>query len=468
MNEQLRPIESIMWRVGSDPTLRMTVGTLMFLDRSLRVADLEQRLVAAAARTPRLRQRPDDLLRARPWWIEDDDFDVGHHLRSVGVASGSTRAILDLVAMLDAMPFDPDHPPWDVTLIEGLDGGHAALHFRAHHVLTDGLGALRLTGALFDEVEWPRSLQAAPPEERAGVDASPNRERGRATVTVDLGTAIRPLRQRVDAARDFRLLDSTVRSLQRGLDLANSISRQLMVTGGPLSPLFGDTSMMSHFEIFSAERARTEARSLGGSRNDVLVTAAAIALGLYHGRMGKPCSELRLATPAVRGRAHEAGGNWFAPARVVVPTHATSSARLFGMVADRLAQARHEPALRVTEPVAWAISRLPKRMILPALHAQADAVDFSATALPGLRHPRHICGALIETMYPFGPRLGCPLNITAFGNNDRLDVGIALDPAAITDTNGFLSSMREAFEMLAPDAAASAAPERNAVAETIP
>jgi hypothetical protein len=270
-------------------------------------------------------------------------------------------------------------------------------------------------------------------------------------VTIDLTKATQPLRRRVNAARDVDALDTVVRGLQRGLDVANSVSRQVMVTGGPLSPLFDDHSMMSRFEVFSVPRARNASRALGGSRNDLLVAAAASGLGRYHERMGEPCSELRLATPAGHGRGHEVGGNWFVPARVEVPTGAGHPGPLFGMIAERLAQARSEPALRLSTALAWAISRLPTRLVLPALHAQADSVDFAATALPGLRHERHIAGSLVEAMYPFGPRLGCPVNITALGNDDRLDVGIALDPAAITESDVFLRSLKEAFEMFSPD-----------------
>ena len=87
-------------------------------------------------------------------------------------------------------------------------------------------------------------------------------------------------------------------------------------------------------------------------------------------------------------------------------------------------------------------------MLIPALQAQAGTVDFVATAIPGLRGSGRICGARIETSYPFGPRLGCPVNLTAFGNNDRLDVGIALDPAAITEPAVFLECLDEAFAAL--------------------
>ena len=42
------------------------------------------------------------------------------------------------------------------------------------------------------------------------------------------------------------------------------------------------------------------------------------------------------------------------------------------------------------------------------------------------------------------------MNLTAFGNEDRLDVGIALDPAAITEPAVFLECLDEAFAALAP------------------
>ena len=115
------------------------------------------------------------------------------------------------------------------------------------------------------------------------------------------------------------------------------------------------------------------------------------------------------------------------------------------MVVERLAQARAEPALQVAATLAATLGRLPSRVLLPALHAQAESVDFAATTLPGLRGERHLCGALIEGAFPLGPRLGCPMNITAFGNGDRLDVGVALDTAAFTDPDHLVACLQDAF-----------------------
>ena len=250
----------------------------------------------------------------------------------------------------------------------------------------------------------------------------------------------------VNAARDVDLVDSAVRGVQRALDVANSVSRQMMVTGGPLSSRPAARSLLSHFEVISVDGARAASLALGGSRNDLLVAAAANGLGRYHDKLGQPTTELRLATPTSQRGEHEAGGNWFAPARLEVPTSVARPGPQFGVVVERLAQARREPALQVASTLAATLGRLPTRLLLPALHAQADSVDFAATALPGFRGTRHICGSLIEASYPLGPRLGCPMNITAFGNDDRLDVGIALDSVAIAEPDLLIECLHEAFD----------------------
>ena len=250
----------------------------------------------------------------------------------------------------------------------------------------------------------------------------------------------------INAARDVDPVDSAVRSVQRALDVANSVSRQLMVTGGPLSSRPAARSLLSRFEVISVEGARAASLALGGSRNDLLVAATAAGLGRYHEQLGQSSPELRLATPTSQRRDHEAGGNWFAPARLEVPTSIGRPGPQFGVVVERLAQARREPALHVASTLAATLGRLPTRLLVPALQAQADSVDFAATAVPGLRGVRHICGSRIEASYPLGPRLGCPMNITAFGNDDRLDVGIALDPAALTQPDLLIDCLTDAFD----------------------
>ncbi len=470
-----------MWGVGRDTSLRMIVSNLILLDRMPTRSDLADRLAIAAAAAPRLRQRPDALpgIRTRPAWVEEESFDAGRHIRTMAVpVPGEHRQVLDLVTLLEPSPFDPSMSPWDVTIIEGLAGGRAALYLRAHHCLTDGLHGVSILRMLVD-----RAAKAAPPPEPAHVEAeapvvndnaeveivvdlTPRRRPGTVSVTIDIAGAIHPFANGVSAAANSMSaaantmsaaangvsaalrsdpFDTAVRGMQRSLDVANSVSRQVVVTGGRLSPLTPSQSMNTRFETFSVPNARTIARSLGGSRNDLLVAGAAIGLGLYHERLGITCPELRLASPA-RWRNGTGGGGSVVPTRVEVPVANGHPGPLFGVIAERLARSRREPALHATEILASAISYLPTRVLMPALRAQAKSVDFVATSLPGVRRGQHICGAEIEASYPLGPRLGSLMNITAFGIDDRLDIGMGLDPVAISEPAVLVECMLEAFQ----------------------
>ena len=167
MSERMGPIDSIMWGIGQDATLRMSIGNLIVLDRAPTRSALAERLGVAAEHAPRLRQRPDVLpgLRTRPAWVDEEAFDAGDHIRTMALASpGDQRQVLDLVALLEPAPFDASMSPWDLTIIEGLAGGRAALYLRAHHSLTDGLRAVSLVRLFLDESAPP----AAPPARATG------------------------------------------------------------------------------------------------------------------------------------------------------------------------------------------------------------------------------------------------------------------------------------------------------------
>lgn len=450
MSDALSPIETVMWRVGHDPSLRMTVGNLMLLDGTPDRAELTNRLGMVSEQARRLRQRPGEpaYVRRRPPWTTVDDFDPARHVRTLTVPPpGDLRQVLDVVALLEPVPFDPDHPPWDATIIDGLPGGKAALYLRAHHVLTDGFGGASILSLLLDE-----SRRRPPPRPSgSATDAlddeaeAPEDDRRPGMVTIDLNRAVRPLTAGVAATLQVEPAGMVMRSIQRSLDVANSVSRQVLVSGGPLGSWPGLRSVGNRFEVLSVPDARAAALALGGSRNTLLVAAAASAIGAYLARLGEPAPELRLATPASLRHSSEVGGNWFAPIRVEVPTSTGHPGPQFGVVAERLARARSEPALSLTSTLAATFGRLPARLLIPALHAQADTVDFAATTLPGHRTASHVCGAAIEQSYPFGPRLGCPVNISAFGNEDRLDLGVALDATTILEPDVLIDCLRTAF-----------------------
>ena len=453
MSDRMSPVGSIVWDVGKDATLRMIVGNLVVLERAPTRSALAERLGVAAEQVSQLRQHPSGRgIRTRPAWVDDDAFDADDHIRSLAVASpGDQRQVLDLVALLEPTPFDPNMSPWDVTIIEGLADGRAALYLRAHHSLMDGSHGVSVVRAMLDESVVHEAAVGGDVVDLSSASGA-RRKPGTVSVTIDLAGAVHPIAtgvaNGVTAALRIDPVDAVVRGVQRSLDVASSVSRQVVVAGGRMSPLSPSRSTNSRFETFSVPGARSTALALGGSRNDLLVAGAAIGLGLYHERLGIDCSEFRLASPA-RWRDGSGSAGSVVPTRVEIPVTKTHPGPLFGVVAERLASARREPALHVTEVLASVISRLPGRLLMSAMRSQASSVDFVATSLPGLRGRRHICGAAIEESFPFGPRLGSLMNITGFGVDDRLDVGLGLDPAAIAEPDVLVECMVDAFHRFA-------------------
>jgi hypothetical protein len=352
--------------------------------------------------------------------------------------------VLDLVALVECAPFPPGRPPWDVTLFQGVEGGPAVLFLRAHHVLTDGLGGARLAGLLLDGAT-PRATSDAPSVDGVG-GRPPTRRPGTFTVTLDVRDVVRPIAAGVNGALNTDLVDAAARRFERALDVAHSLSRQVVL--GLPSPPAPAGSVESRFEAITVPGARSAALALGGSRSDLVVAAALAGVARYHEHLGLDCPALRLGTSVSRSRRDALGGNSFTPLRVDLPSAGTLPGRHFGVVASRLAEARADPALALAGPVASALNRLPNRVLLPLLRSQLGSIDLLVNVVPGLRRPHTLAGAPVEASYPFGPRVGAPVNITAFCNEDRLDIGVSLDPGAIVEPAKLMDCLGRAMDAL--------------------
>ena len=123
-------------------------------------------------------------------------------------------------------------------------------------------------------------------------------------------------------------------------------------------------------------------------------------------------------------------------------------------------RARREPVKQVTGPFSAAVSLLPSRALRLAVRSQIGTVDFIATTLRGRRELGAICGAAIRASYPFGPRAGRLVNVTALGNADRLDLGISLDPSAVRDPDVLVECIESAFSRLVEEGDQPVAPGR--------
>jgi diacylglycerol O-acyltransferase len=78
-------------------------------------------------------------------WVEDEQFDIDHHIRHSGLPKpGRIRELLDLSSRLHSTRLAWERPLWEAHIIEGLRDGRVALYTKVHHSLVDGISAMRL------------------------------------------------------------------------------------------------------------------------------------------------------------------------------------------------------------------------------------------------------------------------------------------------------------------------------------
>lgn len=100
-----------------------------------------------------------------PVWIEDPDLRLDRHVRRLALPSpGGHRELCEVLSMLLGQPLDPDHPLWEICVIEGLEGGRVALALKMSHALADGGASRLILERLFPPDGTTPQADAAVPE----------------------------------------------------------------------------------------------------------------------------------------------------------------------------------------------------------------------------------------------------------------------------------------------------------------
>ena len=160
MAEFMRNTDTFAWAMEHDPALRSTVVTIIMLDRSPDWDVVVDRFERIGRQVPMFRQRVVPTLPpAPPRWENDPDFDLDYHVRHViAPEPGNLDTVIEMARRAEMAEFDRARPLWEVTLVDGLEDGAAALVCKLHHSLTDGIGGVQIAMILFDLDEEGQDL----------------------------------------------------------------------------------------------------------------------------------------------------------------------------------------------------------------------------------------------------------------------------------------------------------------------
>lgn len=435
------------WRTAAgDPSMRSPIIGLVLLERAPNWPQLIERFDRASRIAPVLRQKvvsgPVDTM--TPRLVIDPHFDLSFHMRRFRISlPGTWDQVLDEVRRQSMTDFDLQRPLWRVTLLEGLEGGRAALLVKLNHTIADGQGAMLLGATVVDFVKEGVDLGPMPEApvaadvDQAGLVAQAMRE---ATSRMS-----RAARDAVDAAVPVlgKLLSSPAEAIDDVTTLVRSIGRFVNVPSRPLSPAMTGRSINYHFVTFDLPLAELKAagRSRGLSLNDAFMGGITGGLRRYHDERGEPVDALRVNMPISLRREGDSASNAVTIARFEVPVAELDLDARMRAIHDTVALWRKEPALHLADALAEMSRVVPSEL----LAAAARTSDFTASNVSGVPVPVWIAGAQVLRMYPMVSTIGAAVNVTLLSYAGLASVGVSTDDAAVPDRELFARCLAEGF-----------------------
>jgi diacylglycerol O-acyltransferase / wax synthase len=166
--------DALLWHMeGPDTpmhTLKVAVADPVPRGRPIDLTELRDAMSLATSIVPCLTTRPAWApgFAARPYWVDDDDFDLERHLdERTAPPTPDLTGLDETCSRLAEEHLPHDRPLWSATLVHGLPHGRQAIVVRVHHAMVDGLAALNgflaATGAAPGEVPGMPPARAARP-----------------------------------------------------------------------------------------------------------------------------------------------------------------------------------------------------------------------------------------------------------------------------------------------------------------
>ena len=448
------------WLRMDDPTNLMIINGVLVLGAPVTRERVRRLLETRLLPIPRFRQRV--VKRGGDTcWETAPGLDLAAHLLEVALPGQDGAAELaDLVGSLMGEPLDAARPLWAFHLVQNYKGGSVLLA-RLHHCIGDGMALLLVLLSLTDMTD----IDAGPPVAETPPEA-PDDELGNPF----LGLLTDPPRG-VEAARrlaervmpdGIRLLESSAQAFEsmgrvvRGIASIGAFSRLVLRSADPKTVFKGPLGVPKRVAWSGpvpVEEVKEIGKALGGTLNDVLLSAMTGGLRRYLDRKGKKGEGInfRAAMPVnLRPLARMAQlGNQFGLIFLSLPVGAKSAL-------ERLKELRRrsQALKRSAEPVVvYAILRMlgivplaVQKMVVSIFASKTTAV---ATNVPGPRETLYLAGKPIDEIFfwvPQSGRVGIGISIFSYAGHVRLGVGT--DAGLIPDPELVVQGFHEEYEEL--------------------
>ncbi len=451
------PPEDAAFLYLESPQMPLHIGSVSILDGEIRLEDYIEFISSRLPLIPRYRQRliVPPLHLGHPTWEDDPDFDIRNHIHHVRLKRGTVAELERLAGRIFGELMDRDKPLWDLTLVDGLGEGRSAFISRVHHCLVDGVSGVGIINVMLSPTREPE-----PPAEVHAFQPPPLPGPGQSLLDA-LASSFSDSVQRILSAQMAALdLAETLigdRAL-RGWSQLTSLAPELLT---PVERLPFNRAVQGPRRVAWAELSIPEVgeirKALGGTLNDVVLTAVTLAVQRYaelHGQSMKS-RLLRLMVPVNlrHGEKYPSVGNRVSAMPVSIPLDIPGPAELLNAVRQRTEAMKSAHVAELIQLAsAWlGIMPVPLQAMLGPLAGVQPVPLFNmvCTNVPGPQYPLYLLGREMLTFHPYVPignDMGVCCAIQSY--NGTLYFGLTADNAAAPDVSRLNDFLEEAFSEL--------------------
>ncbi len=442
---------------AESPSTPMTIGSLSIYDGAgwrgpdgnLRLGTLQDHVESKFMAVPRLFQHPVWPLgrAARPRWVDDKSFDITRHVKATSLPPpGTDGQLMSFVEDQHMKVLDRSHPLWELWFIDGLDGGRVAVLEKIHHSLVDGIGGLHLSVMLLD---------VEPTVAHSGNGERPIRPSSIERVLPCVRAAQAAMDLPVSIAKDVAVLaKGPISALRRGRQLSGATLSLLTDLLAPRSSLNQQIGGRRRYRVIrrSLEETRQTAHALGGTVNDLVLSAVSAGLQELVSSRDETLYGAHLhALVPVSMRSdddHGALGNRLAALIVPLPVRDLDPDERFATVCAAVRKAREHHEVELSHALLTVMQIWPEPLIASVadlMHRQ-PLFNLVVTNVPGPPIPLYFMGAEMLEAFPLVPLAGnLTVSIGILSYHHQLTLGLWADHDRFPDLDLLVSGIDAGF-----------------------
>jgi diacylglycerol O-acyltransferase / wax synthase len=483
--EQLSWTDDMMLR-AERPETPMQIQMLLIYDQTTVpggkvtfkhiLEEIDARLHLSPTFRRRLTELPGGL--HMPYWVDDPDFDLEYHVRHIALPQpGDWRQLCIQIARIHGRQIDLRRPPWEMTVIEGLNAipgvpkGSFAISLKLHHCVVDGMESVEMMAAMHDLA--PDGPRPAPPARPFAPGPLPSTSDLVARTATNI--ALYPLRA------SKLLLPSAFKAIQNLHKVPGALAAGVVSTlgqggGSILAPATRFNGSATPHRVFEArfhelaDFKRIKSCVPKATINDV--TLAYVGGTLRHYLLGHdelPDESLVAACPASIRSSDErgAGGNRLFGRLHPLGTSIADPLERLASIVEETSAFREKTDSESNSRLMDLVGVVPTTLLGLTVKA-ATAMPFSAPAIasttvsnvPGPTVPIYFAGARLHLVTGLGPLIG-GMNLfhVVASYNGTISVGATADRNALPDPGNYGDCMQTSFdELLSAAKSRSSAP----------